>query len=110
MAHLEDYNQMTTKGGYLITTESRIRQYVEINSLLIVRTQPKKGDVDYLIKKGEIICYDEYGEKKWLFDEEEISEISLRDNKLFFYNPSSMGYEYEIDYKSGIKLKTNIIK
>jgi hypothetical protein len=110
MAYLEDYNQMISNGGYLITTESRIRQYLEIKKMLIIRTQPKKGDSEFSARKGCVFCYDEYGEMIWEFKEEGISEINVKDNKLFIYVSSSLGYEYEIDYKNGNKLKINIVK
>jgi hypothetical protein len=67
MAVLEDYNKVRTMGGYMITTNCRIRQYVEMKNYLIIQTFPKSGDNEYGIEDSSIRCYDEYGNLKWVF-------------------------------------------
>ena len=112
MAYLEDYNQIITDGGYKIITNARIRQYISHNNLLIVRTGVKVGDSEFIKAATEstVYCYDDYGRLLWEWSDNEIADIRIIKGKLILYNPSGLGYTFEVDEKTGKKLKINTIR
>lgn len=111
MAYLEDYNQIVTDGGYKITTNARIRQYLSYNDLLIVRTGAKSGDLEFKKSASDsnVFCYDDYGRLLWKWNDNEIADIRITKGKLVLYNPSGLGYAFVVDEKTGNKLKIDTI-
>ena len=110
MAYLEEYNKIVTDGGYTITLPERIRQYVVLGDHLVVRVASKEGDAEFNDKSGGVFCYDSYGKLLWSWIDQNIFDIRVKNNTLLFYNPNGLGYQYEIDVKTGGKKKINIVK
>lgn len=111
MAYIEDYNQIKTDAGYLIYTPERIRQYLEIDDFIVIRTGAKSSDPGHQnLPKSNVFCYDRFGKLLWDWEDREIANIKIKNGKLVLFNPSSYGYEFIVDVKTGRKQQVNIIK
>lgn len=111
MAFIEDYNQIRTIAGRLITTSARLRQYLEFKSYLIITVGASQKDPEYGKDiGGNAFCYDEYGNLKWQSKSKNVTEIYLENNELHFYDTSSIGYDCIIDVETGEIKKMTPVK